>query len=98
MGEPVSGSYLLGLTTLISPNVYAQGSARNEGGFAQMPPPEGHQVQMQRMTNNRMFRTMSVPHMAMGPGQQQSMYGTYDGQVSNISWRHHLCVAHVNLP
>ena len=31
-----------------------------------------------------MFRTMSVPHMAMGPGQQQSMYGTYHGQVSTF--------------
>ena len=63
-----------------------------------MPPPEGHQVQMQRMPNKRMFRTMSVPHMAMGPGQQQSMYGTYDGQVINICRRHHLCIAHVISP
>ena len=55
--------------------------------------PEGHQVQMQRMPNNRMFHTMSVPHMPMGPGQQQSMYGTYDEQVSIFSRRHHLCVA-----
>lgn len=45
-----------------------------------MPPQESHQhMQMQRPpSNNRMFRTMSVPHMAMGPGQHQPSYGNFD--------------------
>ena len=46
---------------------------------------EGPHMQMPRQPNNRMFRTMSVPHMAMGPGQQQPMYSDYSGQVTACS-------------
>ena len=44
-------------------------------------------MQMPRQPNSRMFRTMSVPHMAMGPGQQQQqpMYGDYNGQVEKYA-------------
>ena len=50
---------------------------------------EGPHMQMPRQPNNRMFRTMSVPHMAMGPGQQQQpMYGDYNGQVEEYTVLH----------
>ncbi len=46
-----------------------QGSARSEAGFMHMAPQEGHpHMQMHRAPASRMVRTMSVPHMAMGPG------------------------------
>ena len=59
-----------------------QGSARSEAGFMHMAPQEGHpHMQMHRAPASRMVRTMSVPHMAMGPGQHQPMYSEYNGQV-----------------
>ena len=62
-----------------------QGSARSEAGFMQLGPQEGHHMQMHRAPSSRMVRTMSVPHMAMGPGQQQPMYSDYSGQVTACS-------------
>ena len=51
-----------------------------------MAPMEGHShMQMHRAPASRMVRTMSVPHMAMGPGQHQPMYSEYNGQVSRSS-------------
>ncbi len=48
-----------------------------------MAPQEGPpHMQMHRAPASRMVRTMSVPHMAMGPGQHQPMYSEYNGQVS----------------
>ena len=53
----------------------------------QLGPQEGHpMMQMHRAPGSRMVRTMSVPHMAMGPGQQPPMYSDYNGQVT---WRSH---------
>lgn len=56
---------------------------------------EGPHMQMPRQPNNRMFRTMSVPHMAMGPGQQQQqpMYGDYNGQVVEYAVLHWVLAA-----
>ena len=52
----------------------------------QLPSQEGHHhVQMHRAPTGRMVRTMSVPHIAMGPGQHQSMYSEYNHQVRRCS-------------
>ena len=62
-----------------------QGSARSEAGFMQLGQQEGHHMQTHRAPSSRMVRTMSVPHMPMGPGQQQPMYSDYNGQVITCS-------------
>lgn len=60
-----------------------QGSARSEAGFMQLPSQEGHHhMQMHRAPASRMVRTMSVPHIAMGPGPHQPMYSDYHDQVT----------------
>ena len=48
----------------------------------QLPNPEDHHVPMEaRAPGSRMFRTMSVPHMAMGPNH----HGHYNGgEVSRV--------------
>ena len=52
-------------------------------------------MQMPRQPNIRMFRTMSVPHMAMGPGQQQQqpVYGNHNGQVVKYAVLHWVLAA-----
>ena len=53
-----------------------QGSKNSETEFMQLPNPEDHHMHMEaRAPGNRMFRTMSVPHMAMSPNH----HGNYNG-------------------
>ena len=60
-----------------------QGSKSSDTDFMQLPNPEDQHMHMEaHAPGSRMFRTMSVPHIAMGP----THHGSYNGgEVSSVS-------------
>ena len=68
-----------------------QGSRNSETEFMQLPDPEDHHAPMEaRAPGSRMFRTMSVPHMAMGPNH----HGNYNGGEASLDFII-LCLSHL---
>ena len=66
-----------------------QGSKSSDTDFMQLPNPEDQHMHMEaRAPGSRMFRTMSVPHIAMGPTHQGSYKG---GEVSSDYLAASLC-------